>query len=73
MDSKREEAEARPSAEGAQQRGRGRLTVRGVLEILAEQAPHEAAREGLAEAGEEDLRAVLAFESGEPVVRGVVR
>jgi hypothetical protein len=73
MESGREEGEARPAEEGAQQRARGRLTVRSVLEILAEQAPHEAARAGLAEAGEEDLRAVLALEGGEGVLRGVVR
>ncbi len=72
MESRREETEARPVAEGAPQRARGRLTVRGVLEILAER-PSDELRAESAQAADEDLRAVLAFESGELLARGVVQ
>ena len=67
----RQRRSAGPPEEGGSVRAqRGRLTVRGVLEILAEQAP-DRARAEVAPA-DEDLHAVLAFveeESGSGAVR----
>ena len=69
---RREQGEARAPAEGGAQRVRGRLTVRGVLEILAEQASEETVCVDSATPADEDLRAVLAFVEGDGA-SGVVR
>ncbi len=73
MDPRRGEAGARAAAECGQERTRSRLTARGLLEILAERPSQEEVRADSPEEGEEDLRAVLALESGELEARGVVR
>ena len=63
----RHAASADPAAPRGEQPVRaGRLTVRGVLEILAEHAPEREAGAAEACAEEDDLRAVLAFVDGEP-------